>query len=76
MNTVTTCHDYHRTTDSVAKHAWTLGKETITALQGSDDDKIGKRLGKLVFPHKQDNVATFRFISAVFIAAKNKNFEY
>jgi hypothetical protein len=69
MNLVATCHNYND------KHAWTLGKETIEALLQKDDSFINTRLGKLAFPHKQDNVRSLKFISAVFVAPKNSNFD-
>jgi hypothetical protein len=68
MNLVSTCHDYND------KHAWTLGKETIAALAKKNDSFINTRLGKLAFPHKQDNVRSLKFVSAIFVAPKNSNF--
>ena len=69
MNLIATCHDYND------KHVWTLGKETIAALSEENESFINTRLGKLAFPHKQDNVKSCKFISAVFVAPKNSNFE-
>jgi hypothetical protein len=68
MNLVSTCHNYN------AKHAWTLGKETIAALAEKGDSFINTRLGKLAFPHKQDNVRSLKFVSAVFVAPRSSNF--
>jgi hypothetical protein len=68
MNLVSTCHNYS------AKYAWTLGKETIAALTEKNDSSIITRLGKLAFPHKQDNVKSLKFVSAVFVSLKNSNF--
>jgi hypothetical protein len=68
MNLVSTCHNYS------TKHAWTLGKETIAALAENNDSFINTRLGKLTFPHKQDNVKSLKFVSAVFIGHNNSNF--
>jgi hypothetical protein len=68
MNLVSTCHNYN------IKHAWTLGKETIAALAENDESFINTRLGKLAFPHKQDNVKSLKFFSAVVIGHNNSNF--
>jgi hypothetical protein len=68
MNLISTCHNYN------AKHAWTLGKETIAALAKKNDLFINTHLGKLAFPHKQDNVRSLKFVSAVFVAPRNSNF--
>jgi hypothetical protein len=68
MNLVSTCHNYSN------KHAWTLGKETIAALAEKNTSFINTRLGKLAFPHKQDNVRSLNFVSAVFVAPKNSSF--
>jgi hypothetical protein len=68
MNLVSTCHNYS------AKHAWTLGKETIAALAENGKSFINTRLAKLAFPHKQDNVKSLKFVSAVFIGHNNSNF--
>jgi hypothetical protein len=57
MNLVSTCHDYSH------KHAWTLGKETIAALAENEQSFINTCLGKLAFPHKQDNVKSLKFVS-------------
>jgi hypothetical protein len=69
MNLVSTCHNYS------AKHAWTLGKETIAALAEKNDSFINTRLWKLAFPHKQDNVKSLKFVSAVFVTPTNSNFQ-
>jgi hypothetical protein len=69
MNLVSTCHNY-----SINRHAWTLGKETIAALAENDESFINTRLGKLAFPHKQDNVKSRKFVSTVFIGHNNSNF--
>jgi hypothetical protein len=68
MNLVSTFHNYS------AKHAWTLSKETIAALAKKNDSFINTSLGKLAFPHKQDNIRSLKFVSAVFVAPRNSNF--
>jgi hypothetical protein len=68
MNLGSTCHNYS------AKHAWTLGKETIAALAEKNDSFINTRLRKLAFPHKQDNNRSLKFLSAVSVAPRNSNF--
>jgi glycerol-3-phosphate cytidylyltransferase-like family protein len=68
MNLVSTCHNYS------PKHAWTLGKETIAAVAENDQSFINTRLEKLAFPHKQDNVKSLKFVSAVFIEHNDSNF--
>jgi hypothetical protein len=68
MDLVSTCHNYN------AKRAWNLGKETIAALAEKGDSFINTRLGKLAFPHKQDNIRSLKFVSAVFVAPRSSNF--
>jgi hypothetical protein len=69
MNLVSTCHDYS------TKHVWTLGKNTIEALSKKNELLINTRLGKLAFPHKQDNIRSLKFISTVFVAPKTSNLQ-
>jgi hypothetical protein len=68
MNMVATCHFHNK------KHAWFLGKETITALHENEESWINTHLGKLAFPAKSDSVRSLKVISAVFVAPTNSNF--
>jgi hypothetical protein len=68
MNLVSTCHNYN------ANHVLTLGKETIVASAEKDNSFISTCLAKLAFQHKQDNVRSLKFVSAVFVAPRNINF--
>jgi hypothetical protein len=70
MNMVLTCHEFNM------QHAWLLGKETITALNTNNTSTVNKRLGKLAFPHKGDNVQSLKLISAVFIEPNTRNTQF
>jgi hypothetical protein len=67
MNAIVTCNN-------TLKHAWILGRNVIEALHTRDDSKLNRCLGKLIFPHKSDNVQALTLVSAVFIAPKKDNF--
>lgn len=67
MNAIVTCNN-------TLKHAWVLGRNVIEALHTRDDSKLNRCLGKLIFPHKSDNVQALTLVSAVFIAPKKDNF--